>query len=403
MAIGSKQHFSPVVTSKLIVEFVTPSATPGLWDPAPMAVRKSNVYASLTPYDLALAVADGEPFFLLQGALGGSDPIAVTGFKEAINNYVAETGDTDIPLKITARMPAKIEVKTFEATTISVLRALEGVGDEGRMILPWSAEAAAGVTIGENAEVKSVQFEFTHDLLPERLLVTPGSIETSCASLVDAGYSAAQGVAAQPDGTTLNGVELYLRPARLPVKAVLDLCPDEMGRPAAQPFPDASIEVELNEAGNGPPKPRWVAFQLSKPFTFLTDPWWVVLRVAEGEIHWLLAEEAPEGALGTMFRVAEGPWLQRLTPQGVQVMWGLTRLRSPLQDTVVPSVSLRRGKQTLPLKPDPSGRVTVAEDVLQPLNAPAAGKTLELVIMGESTGNVVISKPCIKFKPGESQ
>lgn len=405
MATGSKQHFSPVITSKLMAEFVKKSQTPGLWDPAPIEVKQTKVYASLAPYDLGLAVADREPFFSHQGALSGSEPITVTGFKEAVNSYLSDTDDTEISLKITASMPARINVKKFEAVPISLIKTLEGLDDQGRLSLSWDGEAAASAIVGADAEITDVQFEFTTDLLPERMLLAPDSTETSRACLVDTGYGAAQGFDALPAGTVLSGLDLYLSAAQSPVKGTLDLCPDDMGRPAGQPFPGASKAVELGEQGNGYRTPRWVAFHLSQPLTLLTDPWWAVLSVAEGEIHWLLAEEAPEGVSGTMYRVAGGPWLKRTAAEDGQPMWGLARLRAHLPGPAAPAASLRRSKQVLPVEPDARGQVKVTVDALRVLNQrpAAARKDLELVFTSEAAGSVIITKPCIKFKPKESQ
>jgi hypothetical protein len=428
----SKQYFPAVFTSKLMIEFVKLLETtgpsnnekveiPGAWVPDSVEVTETKIYASRAPYNVNLSIANEEPFFSHQGVLPGEAPIPVTGLKEAVNRFLDESGRTEIPLTITAAEPAKIDIGKaakppkikigkFEASIVTVSKKLMDPED-GRLIKLWEREAVATVAVGQNTKLTEVRFEIRTELTPERMLLAPAPVEPSRACLVDARYGAAQGFAALSNGTSLAGLDLFLRPAQLPIKATLQLCPDDIGRPAAQPFPGASVDVEIDEEGEGPPQPRWVAFPISRPPPVYRGPWWTVLQVEEGEIHWCVVEESeiywcllegsPEPVLGTMYRVADGPWVKRLSADTKKNIWGLVRLRVDAPDPPGVNLSLRRNSLPVPLRPDSQGRVKAYENTLKTLNKNDALKEekLELVVRGDAAGTVSITNPCIKFRP----
>jgi hypothetical protein len=231
------------------------------------------------------------------------------------------------------------------------------------------------------------------------MLLAPAYAEPSRACLVDARYGAAQGFAALSNGTSLAGLDLFLRPAQLPIKATLQLCPDDIGRPASQPFPGASVDVEIDDESEGSPQPRWVAFPISQPPPVYRGPWWTGV-VEESEIDWYWLEASEQPVLGTMYRVADGPWMKRLSADGKKNVWGLVRLRVDATDPPVVNLSLRRNSPPVPLLPDSQGRVKAFDRTLGKLNQNEALKEekLELVVSGDAAGSVTITKPCIKFK-----
>jgi hypothetical protein len=404
-----QQSIPPVFAAKLMVEFVKESEKPpGLWNPKSVKADGLTVNGSDIPYDLQLSVASEAPFFSQPGVL--PDPVLkINGFEEAVNRYISNTGKIDIPLKLTARMPARIAVKNITVKTISVAKKLENLDEQGQLPLPWEPiETAASLNIGAGSIIEEVQFEYHADLVPEHILIAPASTKTESACLVGDGYDAAQGFAALPDGVALIGLDLYLRPIELPVIASLTLYPDEMGQPGRQPYPDAFKEVELTEdLFRNPRSARWVPFQFPQPVPAPDGPWWAVLHVESGELHWYLSDihVSMRELTGAMYCRGDGSWLKRVSAKNGNALQAQVRLRTPLTDPAAPALHLKRHTASIPLKPGADGSVHMTKDALRELNHKSVLSCIDLKIVVESeyAGSVQFANPCIRYRTKEQQ
>ena len=404
--MGSKQYFPAVFTSKLMVEFVTELKTsdgieiPGAWQPDSATVTGTKIFASGAPCDVKLSIADEAPFFSHPGILPSDVSIPVSGLKGAVNRFLDETGRTEVPLTITAGRKSQIKVN-FEAKAIRVAKNMEGLDREGRLELSWRPEDVAFVIVGKNTKVREV--EFTSELVAgsEQLLISPESTDVSSAHLCDLHHTAAQCFEPLPEGHELTSLELYLRPAKLPVIARLDLYADNLMQPAQQPLPAAGCEIKIEEPCERPWLPYWIPFSLSQPASLNEGPWWAVLTVETGEVHWFLSNEVPKGISQAMYRIGDGPWLQR-RPYGAdeKPQWSLCRLVVSRQEPPEIELLLRRNSPPIQLIPDPHGRVRKAGKNLAKINkSPASeGEKLELVIKSNVSGSIVISNPRIRFE-----
>jgi hypothetical protein len=413
LTVGSKQSISPAATSKLMIEFVAELETsdpagksvkiPGAWSPVTVPVKeRPRVYFSSAPGDLDLAVGDTEPFFSYQGILPFGKGIPAEGFKAAVNSFLKQSGITEIPLMLRAAIPGWITAPKIEKFSVVYIRTKWEGGDideNGRLELPWQGEAIASTEIGENARVREVQFQLEVDLLHERLHVAPKKIESSKAQLCDARYAATQGFKALPGSVVLNGIDLFLRPVRLPVKGELVIYPDDMGRPARLPYPDAGVDIDLQDDSKGLSQDQWVVCQFSQPLTLGTNPWWAVLTLESGELHWYRGSNRSPEVLESMYRIGRGPWVDQAGP-----LWNLARLRVNEEKPTGVELFLRRGKAEINLTPDDRRQVRLLNGALEDLNEKktAKQKELKLVVRSETAGTVTITKPHIKFIPGNS-
>jgi hypothetical protein len=412
VVVKSKQAISAVVTSKVMVEFVKeletanpdptkkPLKIPGAWVPTTAEGTNLKIYASWAPYNVNLSIANEEPFFSYQGVLPGEVSIPVTGLKQAVNRFLDESGRTEIPLTITAGREAQIKID-FEATVISVTKKLEGLDDKGRMKLSWSAEDIAFVTVGKDVKVREVEFTCSADTGPEQLLLSPKSTKVASAQLCDHHHTAAQCFEPLPEGKELTGLELYLRAAKLPVTAQLGLYADKMEQPAQQPLPAAVCEIKIDEQSERSWRPRWIPCSLPQPASLNEGPWWAVLSVETGELHWFLSSKPPSGVSRAMYRIGGHPWRQRLAyGESKKPLWSLCRLVASTQDPAEIELSLRRNDKSVGLIPDPQGRVRKTGTDLNEINHESAltAMNLELVVKSNVSGSVVISNPRIRFK-----
>jgi hypothetical protein len=414
LAVGPVQFISSVVTSKLMIEFVKPLETsgpdkkpveiPGAWQPAPVPVKeRPQVYFSTAPCDVNLAVGDADPFFSFQGVLPKGNGVPVEGFKEAVNNFLNNSGSRKIPLMLTAAIPGWIAPPSVtNAAMVAVLDKWEGgdIEENGRMALPWQGEAVARAAIGGGARVKAVQLQLRVDLVHERLLAAPSSIESSQAQLIGVRYAAAQGFKALPDNIALNGIDLYLRPAQLPAKAELAIYPDDMGQPSRRPYPDASVDIDLQEDSKKLLQARWLVCQFSQPLSLATKPWWAVLTVDSGELHWFAGTRRPEAVLGAVYRIGRGPWLNQADPR-----WNLARLRVDEPKPSGLKLFLRRGSAEISLELDARRQIEVSNNTLIHLNEKGVveQENLELVVRSDTAGSITVANPYIKFIPNRSE
>jgi hypothetical protein len=407
--MGSKQSFPAVLTSKLMVEIVTELETsdkkkiPGAWQPGSASVTDTKIFASGAPCDVNLSIADEAPFFSHPGILPADVSIAVTGLKDAVNRFLDETGTTKVPLTITAGRKSQIKVN-FDARAIRVAKNMAGLDSEGRLNLSWNPEDVAFVMVGKKTRVHEVEFMSEVVAGSEQLLISPESTDdVSSAHLCDLHHTAAQCFEPLPEGNELTSLELFLRPTKLPVIARLDLYADNLMQPAQQPLSAAGCEIKIEEPGENPCLPYWLPCSLPQPASLNEGPWWAVLTVETGEVHWFLSNEMPKGISRAMYRIGDGPWLQRRTYGADQKpLWSLCRLVVSRQDPPEIELLLRRnGTDTeIQLIPDPQGRVRRIADSLAKINRGVAleAEKLELVIRSNVSGSLGISNPRIRFK-----
>jgi hypothetical protein len=277
---------------------------------------------------------------------------------------------------------------------------MAGLDSEGRLNLSWNHEDVAFVMVGENSRVREVEFLSEVVAGSEQLLISPEPTDVNSAHLCDLHHRAAQCFEPLPENRELTSLELFLRPAELPVIARLDLYADNLMQPAQQPLPAAGCEIKIEEPSDRPWLPYWLSCPIPRPAGLNEGPWWAVLTVETGEVHWFLSNNVPKGISRAMYRIGDGPWLQR-RPYGAdnKALGSLCRLVVSRQDPPEIELLLRRNGAPIQLIPDSRGRVRRAGSDLLEINKGTAlnsGK-LELAVKSNVSGSVVISNPRIRF------
>lgn len=406
----SSQSILPVVTDKLMFEFVKEFESPngggkvsGVWVAAPaMLTGKPQINTSSAPYDIKFAIGEKPPFYSFQGALA-QRVAKVEQLDKAVNESLNESGETTVPLKVTASLPGSVKFEKIKLDTASVIKKLDGLDDGGRIITPWCREVTLSSQIGADTKIEDIRFHIKADLVQEQLLAGPESVAPFCAQLCSPRRSAAQRVMFNSGSNhTLTGVDLYLRPVQFPVKALVALHPDDMGEPSHTPCPGTSVDIAFEARAGQNCGARWYPYQVPRPMPLASGVWWIVLTVETGKIHWCAdsgekwkEKTKPGYGAGGFYRIGSGSWIQRGKPGAKDL---LVRLRADASEPPGMELYLQRSQnQRICVKPDADGWIRASDTQKEALNKENTG-TLELVVKTGATGVVTISNPYIKVE-----
>lgn len=272
VGLGEEQVFPAVAAQRLVAEFLAPKP-PQVPVPAPLAVTTIALKATPQPCHVSVAVGDDPPFFSTPGPLP-TTPVGVDGLARIAARWKLDhPGASDVPLRIAAAGHGAALIAAFEVA---------------------SSPAPTPPPPGDGASSPAPR-------PPPPVLPAPP--ETRRALLCDDGHAAAQSFAAPLSAQALSALALWVRPGPGGVTGRVTLHPDEHGRPGKPALAD---ELDFTLGAEAGRLPRWLTLSPADPVR-LSDPWWAVCRVAQGEMLWYRAPAASRST-GPLVSVDGGPW-----------------------------------------------------------------------------------------------
>jgi len=378
---ATSMNFDPVKAGRLMLEFTKESDTKGVWEPSTVNVSSVEIFASTLPVDLEV-ILDGEPLLSHKGMITGGEKIAIPSFAEMANDYLSRNpGTNTVPLMLKNAMPAEISLLLSDVRLAGIIRQFASGRDSIELHVGYGEEILEKIAV-KRSKIVQIHFDYEADLSGERLL--PYGQEKKAplmAHLCDDRHSAAQSFSPLPENEALVGIDLYLRPARLPVTAMLAIHLDESGRPAGSPCPEGMVPFRIEEKAA---ISQWVPLRFHAPCSLNGNKWWVIVSVEEGELHWHLDKMKDGDGQGEVLNQIKGhPW----QPRGAY--WGRTRVITRGNTKPEVTFSLSRGSRSIIVK-RPSGQVHLSDEELETLNGDNSDE-VKLKIKSSGNGSLFIN------------
>jgi len=226
---------------------------------------------------------------------------------------------------------------------------------------------------------------------------------------------AAQSIPPLPFGSKVSGIDVQLR--MLSPMAVIRMYAhvDCLGQPDAEPVVGGAVVLETQVSGNAPWPMRWVSFDLSAAVVPPGRPWWIVLKVEQGDLLWSVDPVAVDDlvAARTLYRHEGESWHERRLPPAQnpgqqRAARARTRVRLVADRRPEPSIKLQLGRNEIVVQPDDAGRIALdgieVEKLYQEALDQVAAATIPLTFFVRTPirGKVCFSELCVRLKPTKS-
>jgi len=299
--------------------------------------------------------------------------------------------------------PCVLDVTAFDVTYHLVLQSLHsgGVEQAGKQVLRFAGGSEAvqevSVRLPGNATVASATLETAESFRDDRLLASDDGSPDVTLAQKEGVYVGVERWASQEvtraQAVSVSGIAVALMAITDAAEMLVELHEDWRGQPSGRKL--ASGALTLGRAGER----GWVTLPFPEPVVLSSDPYWILIKAADGRAVWLAEAGDPP------VRVLEGndepgTWADLNALDGLHAMHRFLSRGEQAQEQA--PVSLAIGEQVVvgTIDEDSGTKVyDLASAINDHLGGSPSYETIPLTFRSVLSGLITVYPPVVEFDP----
>lgn len=380
LPLGHKFQLPGLTAQRLMIEFFRRDGDKLL--PVAVPIKHVALTTFAYPPDLALSVGEQPPFAQHPRVFRPGEQWEVEQpLREALHRALhahQNIDDTTVYLHMKSSAPGKLANIRLELVTSRQLSTWKSGRANATLNLEPDVAQGVEVPLPKAAQWESLSCCVASQLAQEASLPTNASGVSTVSHRCRPGVLVGQELAAVPVGARVCGLDLHLRPLTAVINMHLQIYRDRFGLPSTEPVQGEPIVLKSQESSAPPWPARWVSFTCNNTEIPVGEPWWIVMKVVEGDILWSLDPVASDDreTPRVYYRNSGDPWHEcRLPPEQAgrpkRAAGARARVRVEAETTPEVKYSVLVAEQQLPVVPNDAGQIFVGADRFQqPLTLP---------------------------------